>query len=609
MNFLGELLPMRRYLLLCGLALSLATLAQQPAPPPPLAPVASPAAATPTPAKPADAEIQMALAPVKTDSPRDTMRTFYRAMQDYARGIDTNDKRLQHRIDDAVACLDLSQETALLRDQHGTEAAVFLKEVIDRAVVIDFDKVPEDREVLRWRLRNTNITIVRVESGPRRGEFLFSPDTVAHARDFYLRCKALPYLKPESGDGARYRAPWLERHVPDWARQKQFLFSNWQWLGIAVALLLGLLMRHVAHFACGILKHIVSRSETEWDDRIVEALERPLGLFVASLLWLGAWRLLLLEGPAAMFLNFVIQIVLSVALIWAAYRLSDVLADYLGALASRRDAKLDTQFVPLIRKSLRIVVILVGILVACQNLGFNVMSVLAGLGLGGLAFALAARDTCANFFGSLMLLVDRPFQVGDAIAADKVEGTVEEIGFRSTRIRTFHNSQLSVPNSTLANINIDNMGRRQYRRIKANFGLTYDTPPEKIEAFVEGLKSILNANPKTRKDNFQVAFTEYGDSGLTIMLYCYLQVSDWGAELVERQRIYLEVLRLAKALGVEFAFPTRTLHVESFPEKQPLRPAAAVDREQLAATVAAFGPGGSLAKPQGHGLSGGPTQP
>ena len=137
---------------------------------------------------------------------------------------------------------------------------------------------------------------------------------------------------------------------------------------------------------------------------------------------------------------------------------------------------------------------MLGILIVLQNMGVNVFSLLAGLGLGGLAFALAAKDTAANLFGSIMILTDRPFKIGDWVKMDGVEGTVEEIGFRSTRVRTFYNSLITIPNATIANVQIDNLGVRQYRRTTATLGVTYDTSMEKMNQFVEGIRKIIEGN-------------------------------------------------------------------------------------------------------------------
>ena len=189
-------------------------------------------------------------------------------------------------------------------------------------------------------------------------------------------------------------------------------------------------------------------------------------------------------------------------------------------------------------------------------------ALLTGLGIGGLAFALAAKETLANFFGSVMIFVDRPFQIGDWIVVNGAEGIVEEVGFRSTRIRTFYNSVISVPNAVFTDAKIDNYGQREYRRTVCTLNLTYDTTPEQIQAFCEGIRAIIIANAHTRKDYYEVHMSGFGAHSLDVMVYFFFKVDSWTAELRERHNVYLEIMRLAGDLGVCFAFPTQTLHVD-----------------------------------------------
>jgi MscS family membrane protein len=196
-----------------------------------------------------------------------------------------------------------------------------------------------------------------------------------------------------------------------------------------------------------------------------------------------------------------------------------------------------------------------------ENLDMDIAALVAGLGIGGVALALASKDTVENFFGALSILADRPFQVGDWIVMNDIEGTVVEVGFRTTRVRTFYNSLITFPNSMLIRTAVDNLGAREYRRIKETIGVAYDTPPEKLEAFLEGIREIVRRHPYTRKDYFHVYFHRFGDSALDILLYIFVKTPDWATELRERQRLLLDILRLANELGVEFAFPTRTLHL------------------------------------------------
>ena len=165
---------------------------------------------------------------------------------------------------------------------------------------------------------------------------------------------------------------------------------------------------------------------------------------------------------------------------------------------------------------------------------------IAGLGLGGLAFALASKDMVQNLFGSVTILLDRTFAVGDWIIVDGKEGSVESIGFRSTRIRTFYNSMLTVPNSTFITASVDNMGERRYRRLSTKLGLAYETPPDKIEAFCEGVRELVRQHPYMRKDYFHVYFNGYADSALEILVYVFWETPEWSTELRERHRFLLD---------------------------------------------------------------------
>jgi MscS family membrane protein len=288
--------------------------------------------------------------------------------------------------------------------------------------------------------------------------------------------------------------------------------------------------------------------------------------------------------------------------VWLFYRMTEVLGEWLARKAAKTETKLDDQLVPLVQRTLKAFVVVIGSIFVLQNLDVDVASLVAGLGLGGLAFALAAKDTVANFFGAITIFIDRPFQIGDWVVIDKLEGTVEDVGFRTTRIRTFYNSLVTVPNAKLTGTPVDNLGMRRYRRIKTTLNLTYGTAPDQIQAFVEGIRAIIAAHPDTRKDYYEVHFVGYGPHSLDIMVYFFVQVPSWSDELKAKHEIFLSILKLAQDLKVEFAFPTQTLHVDSFPGKK----TGAVKepgREELTATVEAYGPGGEASAPRGIPLT------
>ncbi len=554
---------------------------------------------------------------VKLDTPRDTLRTFMTAMNDYRRGVATQDEKLQSRILDAVRCLNLNQTPYMLQRDIGRELAIYLKEFIDRKIVIRYDLVPDDtgtkeNPLLRWRLKNTEVTIALVQTGDRAGEYLFSPDTVYRAKDFFEQVQHQPYLSG-SGRGALYQAPWSDQFIPTWAHAEYVGLQLWQWLAMVLAIFLGLLVQMVTKFfirlMCRVSAQVPENSWRYWKFRLLRDTESPLGLMAATAFWVFAIILLRLDGKALLWVSHINQLVFSAATIWLLYKLADVLAVYLKILAARSDFPLDDQLVPILTKSAKVILVVFGVLLSVQGLGFNIMSLLAGLGLGGLALALAAKDTAANFFGSLMIFLDRPFRVGDQIVSGKDEGTVEQIGFRSTRLRTFYNSLISIPNSSLANQTIDNMGMRRYRRIRTYFGITYDTPPEKIEAFLEGIKNIVLANPSTVKEDIHVAFSGFGESELRVLLSCFLDSPDWAHELNARQNIFLEILRLARALKIEFAYPTRTLHIDDFPEKQSRVPTHGESHEELGELARKFSEKGEWSRPTGLGLFSPPYNP
>jgi len=289
---------------------------------------------------------------------------------------------------------------------------------------------------------------------------------------------------------------------------------------------------------------------------------RPLAMLLMAAVWWGGLNLLGLPDKALAFLLVPVKVLAGMAGVWGGYRLIDVLCAYVAAYAAKTKSRLDDALVPLLRKSLKVFATIIGLMFVAANLNINLAGLIAGLGLGGLAFALAAKDLVQNLFGSISILLDQGFHVGDWVIIDDIEGTVEEIGLRSTRIRTFYNSLVILPNSRLITASIDNMGKRRYRRMKCLLALTYDTPPEKIEAFCEGIRELVRQHPYMRKDYYHVYFNNMGSASLDILVYVFWETPNWGTELRERQRFLLDILRLAQSLEVEFAYPTQTLYLK-----------------------------------------------
>jgi MscS family membrane protein len=217
--------------------------------------------------------------------------------------------------------------------------------------------------------------------------------------------------------------------------------------------------------------------------------------------------------------------------------------------------------------------VIIGGIIVLQNLNVNIGLLLGGLSVGGLALALAAQDTIKNFFGSLMIFMDKPFQAGHwIVTSDGIDGTVEKVGFRSTQIRTFANSVITVPNGRLSDAAIDNFGLRAYRRFKTQIAVTYDTPPDVLDLFIKGLREIVQQHPHTRKDQYHIYMNDMASHSLNILFYIFFITASWGEELKYRHEVILSIIRLAHELGISFAFPTQTLHMETFPGQMSLSP-------------------------------------
>ena len=493
-------------------------------------------------------------------SPRATFTTFLDAMNEAADGSETAPDR-------AVACFDLEGYAPAVREQAGPRVARELKNYLDKVERIDLSTLPLEPDGSRWVWRRGDAGLVAVERD-EEGRWRFSRDTVESLPTLLRSVRGRGYVDGLVGAGSPKLSGWIRARVPESLQKSVFLLEGWQWLGLIMVAALGVILDRLVRLILAVwLRRWVARARRSVD---VEGgrFEQPVGIFVMAAVWLALIRILDLPLGALNVLVLASRFVMAAAGVWAAYRLVDLVAAYFASLASKTDSHVDDLLVPLVRRVLKIVVIAFGLVFVAQNLDVDVSSLLTGLGLGGLAFALAAKDTVENLFGSVTVLVDQPFKIGDWITVDgDVEGTVEELGLRSTRIRTFYNSLITVPNARLVHAAVDNLGQRRYRRISTKIGVQYDTPPDRIDAFCEGIRELIRQHPYTRKDFYLVYLNGFGASSLDILLYCFHETPDWSTELRERHRLFLDIVRLAERLGVEFAFPTQTVHVASTPDR------------------------------------------
>jgi MscS family membrane protein len=341
--------------------------------------------------------------------------------------------------------------------------------------------------------------------------------------------------------------------------------SLWQYLGFAGVICATLVVRLLVRQAVDVwLKKLTARTSWQLDDQLLEALRRPV-LFLVWVcgIYLALEVLHLPTEPINLprFLGALFSSLLIVDAAWFLYQATTILSAYMRRFTEKTESKLDDQLVPIVQKSLRVVVILLALVMIIQNLGYSVSSLLAGLGLGGLAFALAAKDSLSNVFGSLTIFTDRPFQIGEWIKTPSVEGVVEDVGFRSTRVRTFEKTLVTIPNSKIANDVIENMDARPMRRISMTIGVSYETSADRMEQALEAIREILREHDQVDQGYWLVYFTDFGASSLDIFVYYFSKSKVWAEYLQVRQQVNLAIMRALEGLGLEIAFPTRTVYL------------------------------------------------
>ncbi len=524
--------------------------------------------------------------PSADQSLKDKLGTPRRAVSTFLNAVSANN------LNDAAICLDFSQlpVTEEARRVLEREYAVKLKGVLDKIALIQLEKIPDQEDYQQPHPVFTGHEIdgdARADAGlivlsrSPDGLWRFSPDTVAAIEDLHQRWLDrktvlglfVPDVEPPT------ISMWLEKQFPENLRQTVFLLPTYKWICILGVFVLGLLADFLTQWLLRFLTSgwfYLTRNEPAPSQR---GVWRPVGLLMQGVVWYIGTSQIGLPPTALSILLFALRIFAVVAAVWLAFRLIDFLAAVVRRRTQRTETRYDDLLVPLVSQTLKFIAIGIGLFICGRAFGLDWLStVMAGLlAVGGMALAFASQDAVSNLFGTLTVLLDRPFKVGDWIVASDVEGTVEAVGFRSTRLRTFYNSVITLPNSKLTTAEVDNMGRRQFRRIKTNLGVQYDTTPEQIEAFCEGIRELIRRHPYTRKDAYHVYLNDFSGSSIDILLYCFLSCPDWSIELRERHRLLLDIVRLAKRLNVSFAFPTRTVHL--YQEEHP--PAAATLPEPL----------------------------
>jgi len=364
-------------------------------------------------------------------------------------------------------------------------------------------------------------------------------------------------------------AGWHDAHEHRWLRERlpAGLFAVgwrgllwWQWLALPLlALVSALLGRVVAWVLRWLAKWIAARTRFAFDDRLAEELDGPLLLLAASIVAGVLARFLVTSGPGLLFLLALTQALDLLALFWAALRAIDAFVAVMKESEFVRERPESRSFVTLGAQVAKAVVAFLGIVVALQRLGVPVTSLLAGLGIGGLALALAAQKTVENVFGSVTLGVDQPFRPGDFVKIDDFVGTVETVGLRSTRIRTLDRTLITLPNGKLADMKIESYAARDRFRFHQVLWLPQVTPPERVRAIVADVRAVLEAHPN-RGDDASVFLKRFSDAGFEVEVMAWIKVPEFREFQAIRQDLLLALLGIVERNGSSISFPARTVH-------------------------------------------------
>ncbi len=318
----------------------------------------------------------------------------------------------------------------------------------------------------------------------------------------------------------------------------------------------------------GTLQKVSKMTNTYYDDRVISALKGPVSF---AFILIGAHLFFVLIFKETEWIKNILNTLVVYTIFWAIISILESLRDLFHHATEKFNPDLAKEMGNFILKIVKVLVGALGLGAMLQVWGINVTALVASLGLGGLAFALAAKDTASNMFGSFALLADKSIRIGEWIKVGGVEGTVEDIGMRTTKIRSFEKSLITVPNQIVSNSPIENFSRRGVRRIKMHIGLTYGTSRDQVDAVVKEIRDMLHNHEKiSKKDTLLVNFDSFGDSSLNIFIYAFTNTSNWERYLNIREDIHLKIMKIVEDNGSSFAFPSQSIYVEQMPDKNVL---------------------------------------
>ena len=534
--------------------------------------------------------VKRPLAPPDTSSPQATLRSFVEnvnesyqilmtAYDQYLKepgpfpstSVREQVKQAEIFFERAEGCLNLSKIPPRLKNDVALEGTLLLKGILNRIEVPTYAEIPDaeavaaDEKLSRWTLPHTEIHIVEVESGPQAGKFLFSPETVARLKEFHTKVQQLPH-KPGvkagfyqfyiSTPGTLFPLKGLPG-LPSWLKGVYWDLTLWQWIGLGISLLIAFWIPYRS-FRWN-WRRIVTLDPPQ---RTWEILLPPI-ITIASLVavsyvvdkWINITGELLLTGLIILEIIFWMMVALTIFLF------GNGLAETIIASPRINPRGLDASAIRTVFSLSGLTIGTVVLILGLERVGISLIPILAGLGIGGLALALAARPTLENIIAGLILFADRPVKVGEYCCFGEKEGTVLEIGLRSTRILAQNGNIISLPNSHFSELELANHSRRDRILLRHTVGLRYETTSEQLRYVLVNLRSMLLAHPKLLQEPAEVRFMKYGDYSLDVEIFAYVDTGDWFEFRGIQEDVLLRVKDIVEAAGTDFAFPSQTTYI------------------------------------------------
>ena len=532
-------------------------------------------------AVPAAAIDRNPLLAVDASSPRATLQTFQTLAAEVENTViamraapsAASQAKIYRLMQKLGSLLDLSDIPPASRRDMGRDAIVFLVDVLRRIEVPPLESIPGDDQFpdvtkpASWTIPGTEITISRVLSGPKAGKFVFDADTVARAGEFYSLVKNLPLKVPARI--SNWRMEQLQLHgwmIPSSlvealpAALKVPVFDTPIWKILATAVLLSLMGVLIAIWGRVTKPSPVAHSPKSYLQRLLLPAGVLLAVFAASSM--NAFQIITV-GRVSNAIDFALAVVWYVAAAWAAWMLIFVIIELIIESPTIPDQSLDANLLRLLGRVLGILSVAGIVGYGAQEVGLPVVGVIAGLGVGGLAVALAAQSSIENLIGGLNLYADRPIRVGDFCDYAGIQGHVEHIGLRSTRIRALDRTVTSVPNSLLAKVHITNYALRDQMLFRHTLDLRYETTTAQLRDLANAITAYLDGHPKVVRNVSlpRVRVIGFGDWSMKMEIYAYVNATELPVFLIIQQELAIAIIDLVRQSGADFAFPSQTVYL------------------------------------------------